>query len=253
MRHGHTDRRGSWTFALAALVALGGATAIAEQPAKGDRAEQAEEGKGPSAKVYTNQDLPPEPSPDARTYTNQDLPQAEPEPAAQGGSEQVFTNDDLARMFPEPATPEPAPEATPEPAPDAGPAPQGDAGEGGGDGSSELTAPAPPPPEQPAENDDPLAQIEAAQRASEARDRLIREAEAALAAAREKVEQLEVQLLAVSNPFSARPQLSEEEQEIRRTSGEDAVARRARTEQLVEEAKRDVASLETRLEELRRQ
>ena len=80
----------------------------------------------------------------------------------------------------------------------------------------------------------------------------IAEAQAELDAAEAKLANLEKQLLATVNPFSARPQLSDEEKELRRTSGETALERRERTKQLADEARAEVQAARTKLDQARR-
>jgi hypothetical protein len=89
--------------------------------------------------------------------------------------------------------------------------------------------------------------MEQEKKARAAKGERVAEAESKLAAAREKLKNLETQLLATRNPFSARPQLSEEEREQRMTSGETAAERNKRTQELVDEARAKVAEAEAEL------
>ena len=81
----------------------------------------------------------------------------------------------------------------------------------------------------------------------------MQEAQSELAKARERLANLEKQLMAVRNPFSARPQLTEEEKEQRRNQPESANERYKRTEALVEEAREEVRAAEAKLAEIRSQ
>ena len=99
---------------------------------------------------------------------------------------------------------------------------------------------------------DPLKELEAEQAAADSRRERISTAERELDAARKKLANLEVQQRATRNPFSKRPQLSDEEKEIRATSGENAAQRAERTDEMVTEAKADVATAEKRLSAARR-
>jgi hypothetical protein len=121
-----------------------------------------------------------------------------------------------------------------------GPAPDATAGE----------AATEPPPEQSAAPD-PLKVMQNEMAMEGQRRRMISEAEREVEAAKTKLANLEVQLLAARNPFSKRPQLSDEEKERRRTSGETAAERYERTQRLVDEARAEVAAAEEKLAQLR--
>jgi hypothetical protein len=143
----------------------------------------------------------------------------------------VYTNKDLDRMFGE----KPDPDAAAEPAADTTPPAAG------------ATK---PPGESRKPNEfavDPLEQMKQRQAAEVQRRQIVAQAEADLAAAQAKLKNLEVQLLATRNPFSARPKLSDEEKEIRTTSGESAEKRNERTQGLVDEAREEVATAEEAL------
>jgi hypothetical protein len=83
------------------------------------------------------------------------------------------------------------------------------------------------------------------------RERMIAEAQAELDAAKAKLANLEVELLATRNPFSKRPELSEEEKEYRRSSGETAAERNERIQKLVDEARVEVQAAEENLAQFR--
>jgi hypothetical protein len=110
-------------------------------------------------------------------------------------------------------------------------------------GAPEASAPASPA----GGTEKPLAWLEQQEQERNIRAARVSEAEAELAAAQEKLENLKVQLLAARNPFSARPQLSDEEKELRKDSGESASERYERTELLVEEAEAEVAAARQKL------
>lgn len=154
----------------------------------------------------------------AKTYGNEDLKSEQP-------TAKVYTNDDLLRKYGAAEEPE-ATTAKPEDSPTTD-TPQ-----------SEL---------------DPLEWMEQEQKSRAAQKDSVAEAESALTAAQERLKELEVQLLAAKNPFSARPSLSEEEQTTRATSGETAEQRYARTQKMVEEAKQAVADAEANLSQARSQ
>jgi hypothetical protein len=109
----------------------------------------------------------------------------------------VYTNKDLERMFGEseesadldaPAADEPAEERKP---------------------IMEIKV-EPEPGEQPPASD-PLAVMRQRKEMDEARAQAVAEAEKAVADARERVTQLEQRILALRNPYSARPQIPEDE------------------------------------------
>jgi hypothetical protein len=145
------------------------------------------------------------------------------------GTVRVFTNKDLERMFGDESQ---------------------ETSESSADTPSAETAQAAPEPRKSTQPTvDPLAQMKQEQAARAQRQQLVAQAEADLEAARAKLENLEVQLLASRNPFSARPQLSDEEKELRATSGETAAERNKRTQLLVDQAREEVAAAEKALAE----
>ena len=129
------------------------------------------------------------------------------------GAETTYTNRDLERMFGAPAAPATTPTSS--------------------------------------DGDDSLNWLEEQRTARAERVANIVEAEAEVAAARKSLKNLEVQLLATRNPFSARPKLSEEEVEYR-VQGEGAAARNRRTQVLVDEARQELKEAEARLDLARR-
>jgi hypothetical protein len=157
-------------------------------------------------------------------YTNEDLEQGK-KPGLS------YTNEDLSRMFGASAD-----ESKP------GGAEPRASGSGSGTGSdSGIALP------------DPLTAMQEEKDASAAREQRIAEAESALAAAEAKLKSLEVQLLATRNPFSARPQLSEEEQAERVMSDETAAQRNARTQKMVDDARLEVTAAQAALSQARAQ
>ena len=108
-------------------------------------------------------------------------------------------------------------------------------------------SPAPPPPAAA----DPLSAMADERAAAASRDRRLEQAEKDLQAARAKLANLETQLLATRNPFAKRPELSDEEKEYRRVSGETAVERAERTQKLVDAAREEVRAAEELVSDLR--
>lgn len=119
-------------------------------------------------------------------------------------------------------------------------------------------APMPPaadgnPPASPVAQDptapdgDPLVWMKEQEERGVERTEMLQAAEKELESARARLDNLKKQLLASTNPYSARPQLSEEEKELRATSGETAEQRRDRTRALVEQAEKDVVVAEDRV------
>jgi hypothetical protein len=106
---------------------------------------------------------------------------------------------------------------------------------------------------KPAKGSDSLKWLRQRQEAQRAHSVALAEAEAALNAARENLSKVERQQLAARNPFSARPDLSEEEKERRREGGETAAQRFERTTQLLEQAREQVRAAEAVLARLRAQ
>ncbi len=98
---------------------------------------------------------------------------------------------------------------------------------------------------------DPLTWLQQRQSAQREHRKAVSEAQAAVNAARERLVNLERQLLAARNPFSARPQLSEEEKATRQEGGETAAERHERTKELVENARTEIRAAEAELARLR--
>jgi len=208
-------RRFGWVFAGALCCAL---VAVPLHAAETEEGEDSKKVTKESPLVKASREIQAKKTGTAKTYSNEDL--AESQPAAK-----VYTNDDLTRKYG--ASDEP--EAT-------------------------TTAPAgSTAPRVPQNAPDPLALMEQQQKSQTDRDANIAAAESALAMAQQKLKSLEVQLLAASNPFSARPKLSEEEQEARVTSGEGAAERQKRTQKMVEDARAEVADAEANLSRARAQ
>jgi len=157
---------------------------------------------------------------EGKTYTNDDLEEGD-------SPKLTYTNDDLSKMFG-------SAEGT---APEGSSRPAGSAA-GSGSGGQEY---------------DPLAAMEKGQQDQAARQKRIDEAESTLASAQARLKDLEVALLATRNPFSARPNLTEEEQAKRATSGESATERNARVQKDVAEARAAVAKAEAALAQARAQ
>ncbi len=103
----------------------------------------------------------------------------------------------------------------------------------------------------PKSDTDPLTWLQQRQSAQREHRKAVSEAQAAVNAARERLVNLERQLLAARNPFSARPQLSEEEKATRREGGETAAERHERTKELVENARTEIRAAEAELARLR--
>ena len=104
---------------------------------------------------------------------------------------------------------------------------------------------------EPKKAPDPLAWLRQRQNAQREHAKAVSEAEASLTAARQQLANLERQLLASRNPFSARPDLSDEEKAQRRDSAESAAKRHERTQELVEKAREAVHAAESELARLR--
>ena len=94
---------------------------------------------------------------------------------------------------------------------------------------------------------DPLTWLQQRQSAQREHRQAVSEAQAAVNAARQNLANLERQLLAARNPFSARPQLSDEEKTARREDGETAAERHERTKELVEKARAEIQVAEAEL------
>ncbi len=116
--------------------------------------------------------------------------------------------------------------------------------------------PATPPPADPKEAKkeappDPLQLLRQQQAAQRDRAKAIAEAEAAVTTAKEKLANLERQLLATRNPFAARPEISKEEKAQRAEGGETAAQRYDRTKEMVEKAREELRNAEGELARLR--
>lgn len=98
---------------------------------------------------------------------------------------------------------------------------------------------------------DPLTWLQQRQSAQREHRAALSEAQAAVKAAAEHLANLERQLLAARNPFSARPRLSDEEKTTRRDGGETAAQRYERTKELVEKARVEIRAAEAELARLR--
>ena len=207
-----------WVLAGALGCALVAVPLHAAETEKGEASKDSKKETKESALVKASREIQSKKTGTAKTYSNEDLEGKQP-------TAKVYTNDDLSRRYGASEAPE-APAATPE-------------------GSRA--------PGTPQNAPDPLALMEQEKKAQAAREDEVAQAESALAAAQAKLANLEKQLLATRNPFSARPQLSEEEQKSRATSEETAAERNARTQKLVEEAKVEVAEAEAHLSRARSQ
>ena len=208
-------RRFGWVFAAALCCAL---VAVPLHAAETEEAEDSKKVTKESPLVKASREIQAKKTGTAKTYSNEDL--AESAPAAK-----VYTNDDLTRKYG--ASDEPKATTT---------APAG------------STA-----PRTPQDAPDPLALMEQEKKSQADRDANIAAAESALAMAQQKLKSLEVQLLAASNPFSARPKISEEELEKRVTSNEGAAERQKRTQKMFEDARAEVADAEANLSRARAQ
>jgi hypothetical protein len=205
----------AWVVAASLCCSL---FAVPLQATETEKDEETQKVVKESPLVKASREIQAKKTGSAKTYSNEDLAGKQP-------TAKVYTNEDLTQRF-------------------------------GSTDESQGTqaAPARPPASGTPQNmPDPLALMEQQQASQAERKESIDVAEGTLAAAQQKLKSLEVQLLATSNPFSARPKLSAEEQETRATSGEDAAARRARTEKMVEEARAEVAKAEADLANARAQ
>lgn len=148
----------------------------------------------------------------------------------------VFTNEDLERLFG--GEGEEVFEPAPQPAPAEGAAP------------AERTPlqPTEATPQAPA---DPLQWMQAQQAREAERRQLIAEAEAAVVAAQQKVADLEKRLLAIRNPYLARPQIPDEEKAD--WDAKDAKARVDSTEEQLRLAREEVQKAQQELSRLRSQ
>jgi hypothetical protein len=137
----------------------------------------------------------------------------------------VYTNADLAKLvgITEEAEREPVPADT------------------GGAGAEK------PEPEVP----DPLLWLQQSEAAKKEQRAAVAEAEAAVAAAHQRVTDLEKELLAVSNPFAARPKLSDEEKAKRAESKETAQERHERMKNMLDEARQAARAADAELARVR--
>ncbi len=94
---------------------------------------------------------------------------------------------------------------------------------------------------------DPLTWLQDQQKARVDRQQRIEAAEREVEAAGRQVANLEKQKLAVSNPFSARPDLDEEEKTKRGAGGETPTQRLERTRQMLAEARQRLQAAEQEL------
>jgi len=122
---------------------------------------------------------------------------------------------------------------------------------GEGQAAVETPATAKGSEKEPEKGPDPLTWLRQRQDAQRKHGKAVSEAEAVLAAAKQQLASLERQMLAARNPFSARPQLSDEEKAERRDSGESASKRYERTQELVEKTREAVRVAEAELVRLR--
>ena len=104
---------------------------------------------------------------------------------------------------------------------------------------------------EPKKAPDPLTWLRQRQDAQRKHAKAVSDAQAALTAATQQVANLERQLLAARNPFSARPALSDDEKAKRQEGGESAGKRYERTQELVEKAREAVRAAESELARLR--
>jgi len=150
----------------------------------------------------------------------------------------VFTNEDLERLFGGEAEEEIVP-----------PAAEGVPGEGAA--PPERRPVEPVPGEAAGQPTDPLQWMQERQAREAQRREKIAEAEAAVTAAQQKVSDLEKRLLAIRNPYLARPDIPEEEK------GEwDAMGAQERvdaTEEQLRQAREDLQTAQQELARLRGQ
>jgi hypothetical protein len=213
-----------WLASLAVIgvLALAGPSVLAED-------EKAEQKKSPES-GEAKSEAAPEPAPplrveQGRVMTNREAAVTKPAPKKKIEIEegQVITNEMLEKIF---GPPDETATADSPPAPGATPA----AGQ--------------PTP-------DPLQVMRESQMRQGERQRLTAEAEQELAAAKAKLANLEVQLLAARNPYAKRPDLSDEEKKKRAEGGETAAQRFERTQKMVDEAKAEVQAAEAKLAKVR--
>jgi hypothetical protein len=140
---------------------------------------------------------------------------------------EVYTNDDLERLF------GPAPAEVPSAA----------------EAAAVTPIATPPATATSATTQDPLAQMEEARRATTERQQQIEEGERALTTAKERVTALEKRVLAVKNPFMARPTTPEENTE--EWAGMNNVQRLSRSEEELNQARQQLEEAEAKLRQLR--
>jgi hypothetical protein len=97
---------------------------------------------------------------------------------------------------------------------------------------------------------DPLESLQRRQQANAKNKQQVAEAEAEVAAARREVARREKQVLAVKNPFAARPELSDEEKATR-AQGETGAARLERAEQQLADARKQLEEAQKKLAQAR--
>ena len=122
---------------------------------------------------------------------------------------------------------------------------------GEGQAAVETAATAKGSEKEPEKAPDPLTWLRQRQDAQREHGKAVSEAEAVLTAAKQQLANLERQLLAARNPFSARPKLSDEEKAERQDNRESAAERYERTQELVEKTREAVRVAEAELLRLR--
>jgi hypothetical protein len=158
---------------------------------------------------------------------------ADPVASEKTGSEvEVFTNEDLDRLFGgagEEETVLPPAEGTP----------------------ADGAVPAEAGPGEPAQPADPLQWMQDRSARAAERQQQIAEAEAAVSAATRRVADLEKRLLALRNPFMARPEIPDDERE--EWDGQGAKERVDSTEEQLQQAREELQTAEQELARLRSQ
>jgi hypothetical protein len=170
-----------------------------------------------------------------------------PAPAADGGEQaqekakkpsnapaKVYTNEDLKRLSAKGPGRE---ETTLPPGPASAQATEGDA--------------KPEPPSGEEEEADPLDQLFAREAARKEHAKQVAQAEERVAAAKQQVADLEKRLLAIKNPFLARPKAPEDEEAAAAWEGGGGPERVEQTQGQLEAARAEVAQAERDLAELR--
>ena len=145
----------------------------------------------------------------------------------------VYTNEDLAKRF--------------------GVAEEGDKETPPGATAAPGAAADAKPAEQPGTTADPLNWLQHRQAAIQKHANDVMEAEKSVETARQRLADLEKQLLATRNPFSARPALSDEEKTERAAGAETAAQRNERTQKMVEAAREALRVAESELVKLKAQ